>query len=371
MDKSFGVPIPQLTAPDFEAIKRRKQLLQLQKAHQVLQKRKVVNQSNQDILESSITTNENFPGELQHPLLPTIPFSNHSTPDPNTPSNLPERQPSQELEWLTFPSMFTPQTSLAPPSGSNSTFDDFGSLFAITGGSNEGLRPSIAVDLDQLSRLPDSSSQLPSQTPSLNFNHQNEFDDFLDFSQDDNEPIEEKIAKLAKGILEDVNESRGDTLSPSSPQNSNSPQHLPPKYHHQPPPNTRKHRNPSATQAPGGNLGSSTNGTSQCANCDTTHTPLWRRGSNDELLCNACGLYYKLHGKHRPKTFTSNKEYEQSLHEGNNAAEFLAEGHSLECTNCATKSTPMWRKDHQGRLVCSTVFPLSYVYFDFVDNKTL
>lgn len=37
-----------------------------------------------------------------------------------------------------------------------------------------------------------------------------------------------------------------------------------------------------------------------CANCRTTTTPLWRRDEGGNTICNACGLYYKLHNVHRP-----------------------------------------------------------------------
>ncbi|KAJ2604316.1 GATA type transcriptional activator of nitrogen-regulated proteins [Coemansia sp. RSA 1804] len=37
-----------------------------------------------------------------------------------------------------------------------------------------------------------------------------------------------------------------------------------------------------------------------CFNCGTDYTPLWRRDAEGHLACNACGLYYKLHNKHRP-----------------------------------------------------------------------
>ncbi|KAI3620261.1 hypothetical protein CBS9595_002228 [Malassezia furfur] len=38
----------------------------------------------------------------------------------------------------------------------------------------------------------------------------------------------------------------------------------------------------------------------RCTNCQTTTTPLWRRDEDGNNICNACGLYHKLHGTHRP-----------------------------------------------------------------------
>lgn len=37
-----------------------------------------------------------------------------------------------------------------------------------------------------------------------------------------------------------------------------------------------------------------------CTNCHTSNTSLWRRNTLGEPVCNACGLYYKLHGVPRP-----------------------------------------------------------------------
>lgn len=51
-----------------------------------------------------------------------------------------------------------------------------------------------------------------------------------------------------------------------------------------------------------------------CANCQTTTTTLWRRNANGDPVCNACGLYYKLHNvspslghQSEPKSRTSRK----------------------------------------------------------------
>ena len=37
-----------------------------------------------------------------------------------------------------------------------------------------------------------------------------------------------------------------------------------------------------------------------CQNCTTSTTPLWRRDEVGSVLCNACGLFLKLHGTPRP-----------------------------------------------------------------------
>ncbi|KAG2208854.1 hypothetical protein INT46_003635 [Mucor plumbeus] len=42
------------------------------------------------------------------------------------------------------------------------------------------------------------------------------------------------------------------------------------------------------------------NGSTRCTNCRTGNTPLWRRNPQGQPLCNACGLFLKLHGTVRP-----------------------------------------------------------------------
>jgi GATA-binding protein 4 len=40
----------------------------------------------------------------------------------------------------------------------------------------------------------------------------------------------------------------------------------------------------------------------KCSNCNTVNTSLWRRNTQGEPVCNACGLYFKLHSVNRPIT---------------------------------------------------------------------
>ena len=58
---------------------------------------------------------------------------------------------------------------------------------------------------------------------------------------------------------------------------------------------------PSRPQSPGGSRPGTDNGApTSCTNCFTQTTPLWRRNADGQPLCNACGLFLKLHGVVRP-----------------------------------------------------------------------
>ena len=58
---------------------------------------------------------------------------------------------------------------------------------------------------------------------------------------------------------------------------------------------------PSRPGSPGGSKNGDNNGIpTTCTNCFTQTTPLWRRNPEGHPLCNACGLFLKLHGVVRP-----------------------------------------------------------------------
>ncbi|KAL3468690.1 hypothetical protein BJX99DRAFT_117836 [Aspergillus californicus] len=57
---------------------------------------------------------------------------------------------------------------------------------------------------------------------------------------------------------------------------------------------------PSRPASPGGTKPGENSGPTTCTNCFTQTTPLWRRNPEGQPLCNACGLFLKLHGVVRP-----------------------------------------------------------------------
>lgn len=123
----------------------------------------------------------------------------------------------------------------------------------------------------------------------------------------------------------------------------------------------------------------------QCANCETEKTPMWRKtvdtSTNTVLtLCNACGIYYKTKGSHRPRLLISKKNIlslselfdklqseeadklsnEQQKEELENKPKVLVKNdikledlNIIRCSNCENINTSIWRRDGNGKSICN------------------
>lgn len=71
-----------------------------------------------------------------------------------------------------------------------------------------------------------------------------------------------------------------------------------------------------------------------CDNCGETETPSWRRcPEKKNLLCNACGIYIRIHGKNREKIngVTCLKKKQKLSNE------------NKVCLKCRSKNSYLWR----------------------------
>ncbi|KAH3681972.1 hypothetical protein WICPIJ_007043 [Wickerhamomyces pijperi] len=113
---------------------------------------------------------------------------------------------------------------------------------------------------------------------------------------------------------------------------------------------------------------------STCSNCQVTKTPMWRRtldSDTDKIitLCNACGLYYKSKGSHRPNVLISKKSLltttqlldkitkdlpHDTLRVIPNQQDIkLTDLKIITCSNCSNMNTSIWRKDENGKNICN------------------
>ncbi|KAM9791968.1 transcription factor GATA-6 [Syngnathus typhle] len=104
-----------------------------------------------------------------------------------------------------------------------------------------------------------------------------------------------------------------------------------------------------------------------CANCQTSTTTLWRRNAEGEPVCNACGLYTKLHGvprplamkkegiqtrKRKPKTLNKTKGGSGSSNSVAMTPTSTSSSNSEDCSKTSSPST-------QVSGVSSSVLPVS------------
>ncbi|SCV01875.1 LAME_0G19086g1_1 [Lachancea meyersii CBS 8951] len=77
-----------------------------------------------------------------------------------------------------------------------------------------------------------------------------------------------------------------------------------------------------------------------CKNCHTLTTPLWRRNEHGAVLCNACGLFLKLHGRPRPislKTDVIKPRNRKSTHSAANSSPIMLHQSGSESRKKETK----------------------------------
>ncbi|CAH1154419.1 unnamed protein product [Phaedon cochleariae] len=90
----------------------------------------------------------------------------------------------------------------------------------------------------------------------------------------------------------------------------------------------------------------------RCTNSGTQNTAIWRRNLRGEMVCNACGLYFKLQGIGN-HTFPCLGEIETyaflvRLQSGPGMGGKRVD---LRCTNCGTQTTTIWRRNLRGEMV--------------------
>jgi len=80
-------------------------------------------------------------------------------------------------------------------------------------------------------------------------------------------------------------------------------------------------------------------GNQVCTNCNTTVTTLWRRNPDGNPVCNACGLYQKLHGIPRPRAMKKDSIQTRKRKPKSQSGKKSSQSSSKQLPSTSTKDT--------------------------------
>ncbi|KAF9097714.1 hypothetical protein BGX23_008139 [Mortierella sp. AD031] len=109
----------------------------------------------------------------------------------------------------------------------------------------------------------------------------------------------------------------------------------------------------------------------ECANCSQTQTPLWRKNDAGEPICNACGLYAKLHNRDRPVTMRKTKITRRRRDWGGNLAhQAQAQAQALALAHAQAQAQAL-EALKAGTAVQQQQQPATELIFDEMNLKAL
>jgi hypothetical protein len=167
-------------------------------------------------------------------------------------------------------------------------------MWVTAGPQPQNLSPSPTPVAEQLQHNVDKESLSEHDEESVKSEYEDSFDD--DDEEEEEEEDEQSNTDDQSNTEDDPTYDEG---SPSKTRRKHK------KRPSRKPPSTApsKGPSPSTSSSTGSNSNQPNNfarGEVRCTNCATTTTPLWRRNPEGQPLCNACGLFLKLHGVVRP-----------------------------------------------------------------------
>ncbi|XP_020287621.1 box A-binding factor-like isoform X2 [Pseudomyrmex gracilis] len=103
-----------------------------------------------------------------------------------------------------------------------------------------------------------------------------------------------------------------------------------------------------------------------CSNCETRMTSLWRRNAMGEPVCNACGLYFKLHGVNRPSTMKKDsiQTRKRKPKGGMKSCDTPLSNNVAQCANNNNNNTRPY-----SPLTCASKIPVGSVYANDLYNS--